>query len=95
MNPIIITKLTNEYVEGAIEVLRDSFFAGENVCNCVGILTDSPPVAVDSSYKCTEATLELEALCLDVQKDDVSLVAVDRESNQVLGVAFNKIQVRI
>lgn len=39
-----VVRLTAEYVPGAVEVLRQSFFAEEKVCCCVRVLEDSPDV---------------------------------------------------
>lgn len=44
-------------------------------------------------HKVTLASKELEDLAVDTVKDGASFVAVDPKSNEVLGVAFNKIQV--
>ncbi|XP_078042746.1 uncharacterized protein LOC144473062 isoform X4 [Augochlora pura] len=73
--------LTNETLEGALEVIRKSFFIHENVCKGVALMSE--PGAAE----------ELEELCLDAAKDGVSVVAIDVESGEVIGVAFNKIQV--
>jgi len=46
-----------------------------------------------SRYLCTAASSELESLAVDTVNDGVSLVALDYSTNEVIGVAFNKIQV--
>lgn len=73
--------LTDETLEGALDVIRKSFFICENVSKGVD-LTSEPG-----------ASKELEELCLHAAKDGVSVVAVDVDSGDVVGVAFNKIQV--
>lgn len=73
--------LTDETLEGALEVIRKSFFVYENVC--VGVALTSEPGASE----------ELEELCLNAAKDGVSVVAIDVTTGEVIGVAFNKIQV--
>lgn len=73
--------LTNETLSGALEVMRTSFFTGENVSKAVGVVSE--PGAVD----------ELIELCLDAAKDGVSVVAIEVETGDVVGALFNKIQV--
>ncbi|XP_011869728.1 PREDICTED: uncharacterized protein LOC105563058 isoform X2 [Vollenhovia emeryi] len=73
--------LSDETLEGALNVLRKSFFPGESVC--VALELTSEPGAPE----------ELEELCLYAAKDGVSVVAIDITTNEVIGVAFNKIQV--
>ncbi|XP_072761792.1 uncharacterized protein [Anoplolepis gracilipes] len=73
--------LTDETLEGALEVLRKSFFIYESISIAVDL--NSEPGACE----------ELEELCLNAAKDGVSVVAIDITSNEVVGVCFNKIQV--
>ncbi|KAL0133417.1 hypothetical protein PUN28_000864 [Cardiocondyla obscurior] len=73
--------LSDKTLEGAINVLRKGFFLREAVCICVEL--NSEPGASE----------ELEELCLHAAKDGVSVVAVDIVTKEVVGVAFNKIQV--
>lgn len=73
--------LANDTLEGALDVIRKSFFIYENVCKGVDLLSEPG------------ASKELEKLCLETAKDGVSVVAVDVNSGKVIGVAFNKIQV--
>lgn len=73
--------LTNETLEGALDVMRKSFFVYESVSRGVDLLSEPG------------ASEELENLCLDAAKDGVSVVAVDIHSGEVIGVAFNKLQV--
>lgn len=74
--------LTEDTLDGALEVIRQSFFLHESVS--IGVDLTSEP----------GASAELENLCLDAARDGVSVVAVDVASGQVVGVAFNKLQVR-
>lgn len=73
--------LTDETLEGALEVMRKSFFVYESVS--VGVEVNTEP----------GASKELEELCLNAAKDGISVVAIDVSTNEVVGVAFNKIQV--
>lgn len=79
---IVFESLTDDTFEGALNVIRKSFFIYENVCKAVDLLSEP------------SASKELEELCLDAAKDGVSVVAVDTNSRKVVGVAFNKIQVK-
>ncbi|KYN27800.1 PREDICTED: uncharacterized protein LOC108770935 isoform X2 [Trachymyrmex cornetzi] len=72
--------LSDDTLEGALNVIRKSFFLYENVCRAVEL--NSEP----------GASKELEELCLYAAKDGVSVVAIDITTNEVVGVAFNKIQ---
>ncbi|XP_018392162.1 PREDICTED: uncharacterized protein LOC108771387 [Cyphomyrmex costatus] len=73
--------LSDETLEGALNVLRKSFFLYENICKAVELISEPG------------ASKELEELCLYAAKDGVSVVAIDIATNEVVGVAFNKIQV--
>ncbi|KAL2726713.1 uncharacterized protein V1478_006991 [Vespula squamosa] len=73
--------LTNDTLSGALDVIRKSFFIGENVCKGVELITE--PGAAD----------ELIELCLNAAKDGVSVVAIDVKTGEVVGALFNKIQV--
>ncbi|XP_066600843.1 uncharacterized protein [Prorops nasuta] len=72
--------LTADTLPGALEVLRKSFFMYESVSTAVGITTEPG------------AAKELEQLCLDAAKDGISVVAIDVNTTEVVGVAFNVIQ---
>lgn len=74
--------LTEDTLEGALKVLRESFFVYESVCVAVELVSEPG------------AAKELEQLCLDAAKDGVSVVAVHVATGEVVGVSFNKIQVR-
>jgi len=73
--------LSDETLEGALDVIRKSFFLHESVS--IGVELTSEPGACK----------EQEELCLNAAKDGVSVVAIDIHTNEVVGVAFNKIQV--
>lgn len=73
--------LTDATLGGALNVIRESFFVHESVSRGVDLFSEPG------------ATRELEELCLDAAKDGVSVVAVHVGSREVVGVAFNKIQV--
>ncbi|XP_046742178.1 arylalkylamine N-acetyltransferase-like 2 isoform X2 [Diprion similis] len=72
--------LTTETLEGALQVIRDSFFKDEAVSQGVDLLSE--PGAAE----------ELEELCRISAKDGVSVVAVEVSTGRVVGVGFNKIQ---
>nr|XP_022915276.1 uncharacterized protein LOC111425466 isoform X2 [Onthophagus taurus] len=74
--------LSDETLEGGLEVMRKSFFIDENVCIAVEL------------YKYPKAAKELEALCVRAAKDGASIVAIDKKTNQVIGAAFNKMQIK-
>lgn len=74
--------LTEETLEGAMRVLRESFFLYESVSVAVDLVSEAG------------APEELEQLCLDAAKDGVSVVAVHVATREVVGVAFNKIQLQ-
>lgn len=73
--------LTEDTLEGALDVIRRSFFVHESVSRGVALLSEPG------------AARELEELCLDAARDGVSVVAIDVATGRVVGVAFNKIQV--
>ncbi|XP_076631781.1 uncharacterized protein LOC143346947 isoform X1 [Colletes latitarsis] len=73
--------LTEDTLEGALNVMRKSFFVHESVSKGVALISE------------VGASEELEELCLDAAKDGVSVVAIEVASGEVVGAAFNKIQV--
>ncbi|KAH0555026.1 hypothetical protein KQX54_014777 [Cotesia glomerata] len=75
--------LTSTALEGALNVIRESFFPEENVC--IGCDIQSEPGASE----------ELEQLCMHTAKDGVSVVAIDVNTMEVVGVAFNKLHVNL
>ncbi|CAH4028784.1 uncharacterized protein LOC123709766 [Pieris brassicae] len=78
-----IESLSTSSFHGALNVIRKSFCQDENVSIGCGI------------NKNPQATEELLELCADAALDGVSLVAVTTGTNEVVAVAFNKIQVQI
>lgn len=75
--------LTTETIDGALDVMRESFFIKESMC--VGVDLLSEPGAPE----------ELLDLCMEIARDGVSVVAIDINTKKVVGVAFIKIQVSI
>lgn len=74
--------LTRDLLPGALQVIKDSFYPYETVCIACG-LADDP-----------EGQHELEDLSADTALDGVSVVARDVSNGRVVGVAFNKLQVK-
>lgn len=70
-------------LKGALNVIRKGFFPYESVS-----------VAVDLVNK-QEAMSELEGLSIRTAKDGVSIVAVEKATKEVVGAAFNKLQVNV
>lgn len=64
-----------------IQVIREGFCKDEAVC--IGTEVNLNPRAIE----------EIIELCAYAALDGVSLVAIDVNSNEVVAVAFNKIQV--
>nr|XP_023018292.1 uncharacterized protein LOC111507238 [Leptinotarsa decemlineata] len=73
--------LTTEYLEESLEILKNSFIASEYVSVAIGLPGNDA------------AILELKDLALRIVFDGVSVIAVDRKTNKVCGIAFNKIEV--
>lgn len=63
-----------------LQTLKESFFKFENVCKAVGL------------SKNDEAVDELDDFVIDIAKHGVSVIAIDKETNKVIGVSLNKIQ---
>ncbi|XP_057318691.1 uncharacterized protein LOC130663465 [Microplitis mediator] len=76
---IIFESLTPETLDGALNVIRTSFFPDENMCKGCGL--SSEPGALE----------EAEQLVLDIVKDGLSIVARDVITNEVVGTIFNKL----
>lgn len=74
--------LTSATLEGALNVIRESFFPEESACIACDIQSEPG------------ATEELEQLCIHTAKDGVSVVAIDVNTMEVVGVAFNKLHVK-
>ena len=75
--------LTTETLKPGLDLIRDFFFRDEVISKCVNV------------YNNSAAAEELLELCVQAAKDGVSVVAIDVSNNEVAGVAFNKIQVRV
>ncbi|XP_076384146.1 uncharacterized protein LOC143262071 [Megalopta genalis] len=73
--------LTEDTLEGALQVIRKSFFPNESICKAVNLI--SAPCSVRA----------LEELCVEIAKDGVSIVAVDVKTGEVVGVVLNKIKI--
>ncbi|XP_029157403.1 uncharacterized protein LOC114929870 isoform X2 [Nylanderia fulva] len=73
--------LTDETLQGALDVIRKSFCVHESVCKAVELMSEPG------------ASEELIELCLNAAKDGVTVVAIDIITNEVVGVCFNKLQV--
>lgn len=62
-------------------MMRNSFIINENVCKAIGLAQSD------------KATQQFENLVRLIAEDGVSLVAIEMESDTVVGAAINKIQV--
>lgn len=63
--------------------MRESFFVDEMVSRAVEL------------HKHPAARRELEELSMNAARDGVSVIAVEKATGRVVGVAFNKLQVPI
>ncbi|KAG5893063.1 hypothetical protein JTB14_014843 [Gonioctena quinquepunctata] len=73
--------LTPEYLDESLEVLKQSFYCFEEVSIAIGLPGNEAAIS------------ELDELLLRTAFDGVSVIAIERNSNKVCGVAFNKIHV--
>ncbi|XP_032667246.1 uncharacterized protein LOC116842316 [Odontomachus brunneus] len=73
--------LTTETLQGALDVMRKNFFVNES--SCVGVDLISEPGAPE----------EILDICKEVARDGLSIVAIDKSIEKVIGVFFSKIQV--
>jgi ribosomal protein S18 acetylase RimI-like enzyme len=71
-------QLTAKYLDAACEVTRTALFPNESTCRTIG--ADKDP----------EALAELVEIARATAKDGVSVIAVDKSTDKVAGVAFNK-----
>lgn len=78
---IVIEALTSETLEGAIDVIRETFFTQESVSLACEVLSESG------------ASEELEELNKLIAQDGVSLIARDVNSSKVVAVSINKLDV--
>lgn len=82
IDQIRFESLSDETLQEALNVIRRCFFMYEPVSVAVGLLSEPG------------ASEELIELCLNAAKDGVSVIAYDIINIRVVGVLFNKIQVR-
>uniref|UniRef100_A0A1B6E2T1 Uncharacterized protein n=1 Tax=Clastoptera arizonana TaxID=38151 RepID=A0A1B6E2T1_9HEMI len=75
--------LTKDDAQEALEVIRAGFFPHENIC-----------VACEVALN-PAASKELEQLLLDIAQDEVSVFGREKNTKNIVGVCFNKIQVNI
>lgn len=73
--------MRGDQLEGAIQVMRESFFPNENISKALR-LNERP-----------RASAQTERIARIAANDGVSIVAVEVATGRVIGVAFNKIQV--
>ncbi|XP_076384358.1 uncharacterized protein LOC143262692 [Megalopta genalis] len=71
--------LTENTLEGALEVIRKSFFPNESICKGINLLSD--PCSVKA----------LEEVCLAVTRDGVSLVAIEVKTQKVAIIGLLKL----
>ncbi|XP_068903937.1 uncharacterized protein [Tenebrio molitor] len=81
-NTLEYRQLTSDYVEEALIIMEKTFLREENVCRAYGITKNSQNVA------------EQQKIMLDIVKDGVSIVVIDKSNNKVVGASLNKIHVR-
>ncbi|KAJ3657142.1 hypothetical protein Zmor_016167 [Zophobas morio] len=74
--------LTTDYLEEATKMLEISFYPEENVSMAFGISEDP------------QAVRELSDMTNEIAKDGISVIAIDKNTNKVVGTVFNKIQVK-
>ncbi|KAF7285016.1 hypothetical protein GWI33_012331 [Rhynchophorus ferrugineus] len=80
MRTIEYVSLTKDRLDESILVLREAFFKHENVCIATG-LSQNP-----------QAIAECDNLIINVSKHGVSVIAIEKQTNKIVGVALNKIQ---
>ena len=73
---------TKKFISFISQVLK-SFF--DNECVCQGTEISSSNQAID----------DLTLLCKEVAADGVSIIAVEKSTDRVVGVSFNKLQVLV
>lgn len=83
LGTIEYVSLTADKLEQALSVMKESFFIYENVS--IAVELDKSP----------EGRKELEELSLNAARDGVSIIAVEKATGNVIGVSFNKLQVKL
>lgn len=73
--------LSAKYLPGALSVLRTSFNVNETVCRVIGMTQTD------------KGSRQFEDLVKIVMQNGVSVIAVEVESDEVVGIAVNRIQV--
>lgn len=73
--------LTNDRLDELLEIFRKFYYTQENVCKVAGVGNN------------VEAIRECEQLIIDGAKQGVSLIAIDRNNNKIVGASINKILV--
>jgi len=73
--------LTNDRLDELLDIFRKYYFSQENFCKVGGVGNN------------VEAIQECEQLIIDGAKQGVSLIAIDRNSNKIVGATINKILV--
>jgi hypothetical protein len=73
--------LSAKYLPGALSIYRDSFFANESIHKVTGIAR---------SDKASRQVLSLYEV---IAQNGVSVVAVEEDTDKVVGAAINRIQV--
>ena len=74
--------MRGDQLEAAIQVMRESFFPHESISKALR-LNERP-----------RASIQTERIARISANDGVSIVAVEVATGRVVGVAFNKIQVK-
>ncbi|KAK9888615.1 hypothetical protein WA026_000845 [Henosepilachna vigintioctopunctata] len=71
--------LTEEYYEGALNLLELNFFTRETTSVACGLSEDE------------ESRNDLRRLCLEIAKNGNSVIAIDTQENKIAGVSINQI----
>lgn len=75
-------QVTNTLLQESLDVIRKSFYVGENMCVALG-MPDHP-----ECFEETDSLIEYAA------KDGVSIAAIDTKTGRIAGVAINKLHVK-
>ncbi|XP_057319777.1 uncharacterized protein LOC130664082 [Microplitis mediator] len=76
---IVFESLTSKTLDGALNIVRNSYFPDENICKGCDLLSERG------------ASEEVEQLALDIVKDGITIVARNAFTNEVVGTIFNKL----
>lgn len=80
-NGIEFWTMSPTMAEEALDSLRNGFFQQETFCIAAGIPNDKT------------SQEELENLAVEAAQDEISVVAVEKVSNKIVGACYNKYQV--